>query len=398
VRSGEPASVRTVPFNNARPDVIQRVLGLEPADHAQLRCGFITYLADAPKAFTLGVILDEETVWLCEVELQGEEVVVAPQLPASQVIQGGEGWLYLDNDTNRSVDQYTGRLVLDHAGLAGWCDYLDGVRDIAVTAGIAHAVVVAASKEQVLPEHYPHQKGETTALEQVLGLCQPEHHLVDTAALLAARSDREACFIKTDTHWTDRGAMLATLALLEELGLDAARARAHLESDVYYTMPFAGDLGIKLAPAAAAPTEFLQAPPAVSGAVFDNQLPNIGRVLVFANPEAPWTQSLLIFGASSSYPMLKYLKRLFGRVVFIHSAGNVDVDIVRKERPDLLMLQTTARFMIEPPGASFHLADAVAAKMESADADARMHAVASMLQAKSDTRNLPYYSMLDKTE
>jgi hypothetical protein len=61
-------------------------------------------------------------------------------------------------------------------------------------------------------------------------------------------------------------------------------------------------------------------------------------------------------------------------------------------------LQTTARFMIEPPGTSFNLTDAVAAKMESAGTDARARAAASVLQAKGDARNLPYYSMLDKTE
>lgn len=395
--AGEDA-VRRVAFNNDRKDVIQRVLGQEPEGHPQLRCGFIAYLADVPAAFTLGVALGGDSVWLCDVRLQGE-AGAARQAPAAstQVIQGGDGWLYLDNDTNRSVDQFTGRLVLDADGLARWRSYLDGARDIAAAAGARHAVLVAASKEQVLPEHYPHQRGAATALEQVRDLCEPGHHLVDSAALLAARADKAACFIKTDTHWTDRGAMLAVLAVLAELGLDQAAARAHLAGDVYYTMPFAGDLGVKLAPPLAAPTEFLQAPPAASGAVFDNQLPNIGRVLVFENAQALWPLRLLVFGASSSYPMLKYLKRLFGRVVFIHSAGNLDTAIVRHERPDCLVLQTTARFMIEAPGTAFHLADAVQAKMSAATDAVKARAAASAEEAARDPHNLPYLIALEPT-
>jgi alginate O-acetyltransferase complex protein AlgJ len=351
-----------LPFNNARPDVIQRVLGQAPEAHPLLRCGFIAWLADVPRQFTLGVRSGESTTWLCDVHLN-EEMIATKERPALQVIQGSAGWLFLDNDTNHSVDQFTGRLTLDAQGLERWRAYLDAALALAGAVGARHALVLAASKEQVVPEHYPHRKGALTVHEQVLALCGPQHHVVDTAALLAARTDREACFIRTDTHWTDRGAMLATLALLGELGLDVAQAGSHLARDVYYTAPFAGDLGVKLAPAQAAPTEFLQAPPAASGAVIDNALPNIGRVLVFEDGQALWPLHVLIFGASSSYPMLKYLKRLFQRIVFIHSAGNVDPAIVEHERPDLLVLQTTARFMIEPPNTSFDLRATVEAKL-----------------------------------
>lgn len=381
-------------FNTGRPDVIQRVLGAVPAGHPRLRCGFMAHLDPVPSAFTLGVRVDGETHWLCEVTLDGTaEIRVEPATP--QVIQGSDGWLYLDNDTNRSVDQYTGRLMLDDEGLAGWAGYLDACERIAGAIQARHAVLIAASKEQVLPEHYPHAKAERTVLEQVLELSRPEHMVIDTAALLRKRSDRAQCFIKTDTHWTDRGAMYAALALIERLGLDPAVARSCWAEDVYYTMPFAGDLGVKIQPAAMAPTEFLQAPPATQDAVFDNHLPNIGRVLVLGQHDAPWDKSLMIFGASSSYPMLKYIKRLFRRVVFVHSAGRIDTGIVARERPDLLVLQTTARFMITPPDIRFDLRAAVAEKLRHADAAARARAENSSARAALDPKNLPYCEMLE---
>lgn len=381
----------TLPFNNARPDVIQRVLGLAPEGHPQLRCGFIAYLKSVPASFTLGIKTDGDIAWLCDVKIDGAIApVVAPR--PTQVIVGADGWLYLDNDTNRSVDQFTGRLLLDAEGIGRWSAYLDSCVRIAADTQARHAVLIAASKEQVLAEHYPHTKSMQTVHEQVLALGRPEHAIVDSAALLRERADKASCFIKTDTHWTDRGAMHAALALLARLGLDIGVAHGRWADDVYYTMQFAGDLGVKLQPALCAPTEFLRAPPAQQGAAFDNQLANIGRVLVFDTVDAPWSETLLLFGASSSYPMLKYLKRLFRRIVFVHSAGHVDIDIVRHERPDFLVMQTTARFMIEPPTTAFDLADAV--QMKRAEADTKQ-GTAPARGALADSRNSLYQRMLE---
>lgn len=387
--------VQALPFNNDRPDVIQRVLGETPAGHAQLRCGFNAHVPGLPAEFGVGVCVDGRTTWLCEVNLSGTPLVhVAASPGETQVIQGKDGWLYLDNDTNNSVDQYTGRLRLEAQELQRWAAYLDNSAALAQTVGARHAVVIAASKEQVLPEFYPHARAAVTVQEQVLGLARPEHRIVDTAAMLAAREDKEACFIKTDTHWTDRGALAACLAMLATLGLDQAQALAAFRGDKYYTASFIGDLGTKLRPPAGAPTEFLRAPAATDNAAFDNELPNIGRVLVYENAAAIWPHSLLLFGASSSYRMLRYLKRLFRRIVFVHSAGNVDPQIVRHERPDYLALQTTARFMITPPGHGFALADAVREKLGGLDERARARALASAANAQADPRNQPYCGML----
>lgn len=396
--AGSEEVLRTIPFNNDRPDVIQRVVGAAPAGHPHLRCGFIAYLKEAPQAFELGVKLDGETVWLCDVQLTESTLGAGTENKRAemQVIRGTGGWLFLDNDTNRSVDQYTGRLQLDDAGLERWQAYLDGCVAIAADISAPHALVIAASKEQVLPEHYPHQKGERTVHEQVLALCREEHRVLDTVQLLAARPDKEACFIKTDTHWTDRGALAASLALLARLGLEVQVAQDCLAKDVYYTMPFAGDLGCKLTPPVSEATEFLQAPPAVHGSAFDNHLPNIGRVLIFDEGEALWPHKLLVFGASSSYPMLKYLKRLFRRVVFIHSAGHVDLAVVQHERPDFLVMQTTARFMIEAPDTGFVLAGAVAAKMDGVEEAVRARALAAANTAFTSLENRPYCDMLEK--
>lgn len=343
-----------LPFNQARPDVLQVMLGTNQPDHPQLLCGFNGVVPASTTEFSLGVQLDGQVIWLAEIHFTAH-----PQnpddSPALQVLEGRDGWLFLDNDTNHSVDQHTGRLTLDATQLHDWKLYLAQCRSLATEVNARHVILLAASKETVLPELYPHPQGHVSPAQQVCALCEPADHLVDAAAVLIRHPDRAACFIKTDTHWTDRGAMHIVLAVLAELGLDPTLAAARFAADEYCIRRFAGDLGSKLHPERYEPTEFLLGPLPDADARFDNGVENTGRVLILEEAAPVWPHCLMLFAASSAYSMLKYLRRLFARVVFVHSAGHVDVEFVRRERPDFLVLQSTSRFVIVPPTTSFRL-------------------------------------------
>jgi alginate O-acetyltransferase complex protein AlgJ len=373
-------------FNCGRPDVIDRVLHEPSAGHPQVRCGFRFSVPVSVLPVELGFQWgDNEPFWAASISLQ--EVTM-------QVIEGAEGWLFLDNDTNRSVDQYTGALLLDPAGLRSWRTYLAECRGLAARHDARHALVVAPSKEEVLRRHYPHARAGTTVLDQVRALTRPADHYVDGAIVLAEQAEPEQMFMRTDTHWTDRGAMLTMLAVLQAMGLNTARAHEQLAADTYRVAPYAGDLGLKLVPQRKAPTEFLAGPAPEAGAVLDNRLPNIGRVLVFENEQVPYEGTLLVFGASSAYPMLKYLKRLFDRVVFVHSAGHVDPRVVDHERPAALLLQSNGRFLIQPPRTDFSLANAVRTKLAEAGEPARRHAAQLVAEGPRSAMDLPYLDML----
>lgn len=385
-RTGDAGTeVQRFPFNNDRPDVVQRVLGEAPAGHAQLRSGFSFKLLLDTVPFDLGFDLGSgEPFWAATIDLRA----------GLKVIEGRDGWLFLDNDSNRSVDQYTGALRLDPAGLRLWRGYFADCRALAARVGARNAVVVAPAKEEVLRDFYPHPRAATTVLDQVRAVAQPLDHFVDGAAVLRGQPDPASLFMRTDTHWTDRGAMLTTLAVVEALGLETGWARVALSKDAYRVVSFAGDLGVKLLPPRSAPTEFLDAPVPASGAVFDNGLPNIGRVLIFDAPQAPFDDSLLMFGASSGYPMLKYLKRLFRRVVFVHSAGNVDPEIVLHEQPGSLLLQSNGRFLIQPPRADFSLRRAVATKIAEGGETVRRRLDGLLAGGPRPAADAPYLEML----
>ena len=361
--SVEPVAI---PFTVKRPDVITRVLHESVDSHPQLTCGFNARVPFPAQGFRFGYrVGDGPVVWVSEVTF------VQPD----NLIVGHEGWLFLDNDTNHSVDQFTGQKLLEAGDLTKWQAYFDACRELAARVGARHAMVVAPSKEEVLQHRYPYARASLTVLDQVCALATPADHLVNAAPLLAAHQPPEGCFQRNDTHWTDRGALLAAIAALQALGLDEEPARHCFSADEYEVLNTVGDLGVKIGPGFTAPTEFLKGPPPEGGAGYDNRLPNFGRVLVYEQDAAPYPQRLLMFGASSSYPMLKYLKRLFRRVVFVHSAAQVDPRVVEHEHPDFLLLQSNARFLVQAPHLGFDLAHTMKAKLAEASPAIKAHAV-----------------------
>ena len=373
-------------FNTKRPDVVERVLHEQPESHAQLCCGFIAQIAaeKLTSGFQVGVRADGVDTWLAQVDFT----------EPMKVLEGSEGWLFLDNDSNHSVDQYIGQRMLGTEELHSWREYLSAVQVLAQRANMRHALVIAPSKEEVLPHRYPFNRAQTTVLDQVCALAKPEWNVVNAAPVLAAYTSPEACFKKTDTHWTDRGAMLAVMAVLEHLGLDTRKVEALFATDVYELRREVGDLGCKMLPARSAETEFLQAPMPEQDAVFDNGLPNIGRTLVFENEAAIFPLRVVVFGASSSYPMLKYLKRLFARLVFVHSAAQIDVAVINHEKPDVLLLQSNGRFLIQPPHLNFSLSDAVIRKTGELSAAARSKLLGRISESDAHLQTSIYFKML----
>ncbi|WP_144984496.1 glycosyltransferase family 2 protein [Halomonas sp. C22] len=348
------------PLDIERPDVIENVLSVAAEGHAQQRCGFRFTVPPLLREFSLWLALGDERWLLQDVHVDTQDV--APSQPL-KVLEGKKGWLFLDNDTNGSVDQFTGRMQLTQAGVEGWQAYL---RQLSEVAGqVPCALLVAPSKESVMGEQYhPQQGGETGPMQQVLALPEAAELVYPVAAL---KSLGDGAFIPTDTHWTHQGAMTATLAFAERLGLDASSCASVFAKDRYKKRTMGGDLGNKLAPKQTSVVEVLTSFTHTRYKTYDNGLPNFGRLMVMEYPKALMSGTCLLFGSSSSYSMFNYLCRLFQRVVFVHSAGNVDPALVQAVSPAYLAAQTNARFVIQVPTVAYSLQEMVQSKSSQLD-------------------------------
>ncbi|MGP9765422.1 glycosyltransferase family 2 protein [Halomonas sp. AOP13-D3-9] len=360
VAEWQPVYELCYPLEIDRPDVIENVLGLPAEQHSQRGCGFRFTVPPMLGNFRLWLALEDQRWLLQEVNVDTRDVETAQPL---KVIEGKQGWLFLDNDTNGSVDQFTGRMRLTHGGLDEWNDYLI---QLAETAGkIPWALLVAPSKENVMGANYHvYKEGASGPMNQVLGLSAAQHVVHPTSAL---KSLGDKAFIPTDTHWTHKGALAATLALAEKLGVDQAACEALFKKDRYKSKTMGGDLGNKLTPKQTSVVEVLTSFGHGRYKTYDNGLPNFGRLLVIDYPEALVSGTCLVFGSSSSYSMFNYLCRIFQRIVFVHSAGNVDPELIAAVAPNYLVAQTNARFVVQVPTVSYCLGEIIPQKCDLLD-------------------------------
>lgn len=306
----------------------------------------------------LRLVLDDRVLELERLCIDAETATVGE----GGVLVGREGWLFLDRDTNASVHQHCGHLRLNALGRQRWAAYGEGLQGLAASLGAACALLAAPSKEQVMDQYHPLPAAGEGPVDQVAEIL-PTALLVHPLAPLRALGD--AAYYVTDTHWTHRGALAATLALLEALGHDRLPAERLFAADEYAPFRVKGDLGGKLLSPRTAPAQRQVSFSHEPYKCYDNGLPNMGRMIVWQNPEALYgRQHCLLFGASSSLSMFQYLVRLFGRLTFVHSAGSIDTSLARALAPDVLLAQTNARFMTRAPSLTFSLADAIARKAE----------------------------------
>lgn len=355
--------VRTAVLELLRPDVISAMLKVDAEDHPQLRCGFKAMLPLQQGTFSCYAVAGKVREKLFDAEVCNNQ----------KVLLGKNNWLFLDNDTNKSVEQHQGRLLLTPETLQLWQQYFESLQTLSDATATPYAMLIAPTKEAVYNEFYPYPRAAITPIEQLLSKTAESFPVVYPRLLL--QTDDPYSFLRTDTHWSTHGAKLGVQAALTTLGICATQLNTFFEKDTYRRVFKVGDLGVKCFPPKGA-DEWAPASFSLHAALlFDNCLPNFGRVMLFEKPDALLKARCLIFGSSSSYSMLNYLYRVFKEVIFVHSAGNVDASWVEKLQPDYLICQTNERFVIKAPQVGYSVRHVIAEKLEQLDAVQRVELV-----------------------
>ncbi|AQU81889.1 hypothetical protein BV504_04325 [Halomonas sp. 'Soap Lake  len=302
----------------------------------------------------------------------------AQELQASALI-GKQGWLFLDQDTNLSLYQYLGYMSLDQKAIAQWTTYAEQLVALTHQVNAKVLMVAAPSKERVMSHYHPYPMGAVSPADQVVAAL-PDGFCLYPEALLKQMGDD--AYHVTDTHWTQQGAMHVTCEVVRRLGLvTLEEAERWFAEDQYKVVRLRGDLGNKLNPVRMAATQRLSSFDHRQLKRYDNGLANFGRVIVWENSDALLDQCCLVMGASSSYMMFPFLVRIFSRVVFVHSAGNVDVSLVHSVAAQVVLVQTNARFMVEAPKVTWSLQDTILEKTEGVSMEEHTAAFAERIPA-----------------
>jgi hypothetical protein len=379
LKQGEQVSY--FPLSIKRSDVIERVLHEQAEGHQQLHCGFAFHAALHSAEFELGIVSVDFSCVLVQGQVCGE----------FKVLFGTDNWLFLDNDTNQSVEQHTGRLLLSKETKTDWLNYLQQSQSFCQRLHIPHALLIAPSKEAVFPEHYPYPKAQVTAVEQVLALAPDNFPLVYPVQQL--RQTQLRSFRLNDTHWSAFGGKIASVLVAEKLGYDKSALEALFQHDQYHGRQSIGDLGNKMYPPIFTEEFFLTTFFHHKFIKYDNALPNFGRSMVIDNPTAALDKHCLMFASSSGYTMLDYLVRIFRQITFIHTSGSIDEELCQLLQPDVLLSQTNARYVLRSPVFKYRLKLVLQQKLDAMTPDERS-AFVTTAASKAATAALPAATIL----
>ena len=140
--------------------------------------------------------------------------------PSPTVIRGKDGWLFYADDG--ALDDHLNAVPLTDAELARWTTTLQHTYDALHARGIAYLFVIAPDKHAVYPEFLPdglHRRPGPSRADQLVAHLRA-HSTVPVLDLRPALLDaaREArIYHRTDSHWNDLGARVASQQILGRL-------------------------------------------------------------------------------------------------------------------------------------------------------------------------------------
>lgn len=314
-------------LNKDRDDVRRHFKNRGEGD-VGLRCGF-DYIFDVSRGFSVGFLNNGSEEWAFRFKLSG----------ILSVLEGVDGWLFLDNDSNRSVSQFTGETSLSKDMFSKWEGYAEELNDY---DGVSELIYfIANSKESVVPEFYPYQRGIQNICDEVESILLDKKVNYLNPREMMSRED--GAYYKTDTHWSDYGGYLGYLAVMERCGFcEVVKDIAFEEIEV------TGDLGSKLSPVKRSIKKVHRYHGPTAKCIFRNGISGTGSIEVWGNPNAAYSKTVVLFGGSSlrSGSFFRYFCYSFCRVVVVNLPGSLVDDIVSFESPDLVVVQTNERYLL----------------------------------------------------
>lgn len=372
-----------LPLSSDRPDVTEELK--RPA--SQSRCGFSMMLPRRFRSVDIVALVDSKRILLRKITLGKHPC--SEEKPLVSVIKGEEGYLFLDNDSNCSADQARGLIQLSAAALIGWENFLSGIRPLSQRHNFRYAYLWVPGKEVVCGDQYPYQVSDNYFINRLLAELPDSESIVYPVDQLKAL---ENAYLKTDTHWTHLGALEGLLCTCMQLGLNRQIIEQVFAEDPYKMRLHTGDLGNKTDPFTTCEAPYFSGEGYRPFRVFDNGMPNTGRMIVIENPAALYSATCLIFGASSSYSFLNYAYRIFEKVVFVHNSGSIDPDWLHYLQPEYVISQTNARFVVKHPTLKFSHVKAVNDKWEKLSPELQQSVKEKIVIADEVLTRFPFYA------
>ncbi len=264
---------------------------------------------------------------------------------ARKVLQGRDGFLFLQNDTNGVLDQVTGRRRLTAGELDAWAAFFEELDGTALARGAQAYYLVAPNKECVHAERLPAgiEVSEERPLRQVEALIRRLGlHATRLVYPLEAmrRAATHPAYPRGDSHWSDYGAMLA----IAEFDLVRGAAPETPDEAEYRTEYRNADLLAKLGGVCVEPQPVLRRP-GTARLVADNGVVNTGRRREWRRDGAEG--KLLMAHDSFGDWLIPTLAERYARTTTVWSPV-LERGLVEEADPTVLLFERAERFLTVP--------------------------------------------------
>jgi hypothetical protein len=272
--------------------------------------------------------------------------------PSAAVAKGGDGWLFYADDS--SMEDFARVDPMTPGAVANWRAAIVRARDWLRARDIPYVFTVAPDKHVIYPEALPStltQVGDLSRTDQLYTALQDLGVAVDLRPALFEARARERIYQRTDTHWNDRGALIAYQQIIAAVrlrvpGTPPAWARDDFDA-VDREVP-AMDLGrmiglsrvlretdMTLVPRRARRARVVEP----AGAK-----PTDERGRIVTEIDDPSLPRAVIFRDSFVSRLVPFLSEHFSRAVYVWQ-NDFDADQVLREHPDVVIQEIVGRHL-----------------------------------------------------
>ena len=272
--------------------------------------------------------------------------------PSSAVVQGEHGWFFYGDD--KSVEDFARVEPMTDAALANWRAAILRARDWLRARHIAFVFVITPDKHVIYGDEMPPtiaRVGDLSRTDQLLTALQDTGLAVDLRPVEFDEKARERVYQKTDTHWNDRGALVAYQQIIAAVRARVPRTpRAWTRQDftpvdrVIEGLDLAGMMGltrvlreVDMTLVPRRPRRARVVEPAGAGPTDE-----LGRIVTeIDDPSLP---RAVIFRDSFTSRLVPFLSEHFSRAVYLWQ-NDFDAAGVEREHPDVVIQQIVGRHL-----------------------------------------------------
>jgi hypothetical protein len=144
------------------------------------------------------------------------------ELKMDVALVGKDGWLFLCNDSNDAIGQFTGEVKMSPEIIEHYKKHYQSIQEFYRSKNIYYLMTIAPGKESLYSEFLPDTVVASHSLsvkDQFNFSINPllENNILDLLPiLLANKSCGQLCY-KTDSHWNYLGAMIAVENIIQKL-------------------------------------------------------------------------------------------------------------------------------------------------------------------------------------